>query len=99
MPIKIVPKDVLSLKEKEELCQLSNTEDPEKLSYKTIDGFDLDLTNLSKTKHSILIDVSSKIKKKRLFFIDDEDWFAILINKNSRGSGNGYELMEELKKN
>ena len=63
LPIKIVPKDVLSLKEK--LCQLSNTKDPGKLSYKTIDGFDLDLTNLSNTKHSLLIDVSSKIKKIR----------------------------------
>jgi len=55
------------------LCQLVNTEDPGKLSYKTIDGFDLDLTNLSNTKHSLLIDVSSKIKKIRhLLFIDDK---------------------------
>ena len=61
MPIKIVPKDVLSLKEKEELCQLSITEDPEKLSYKTIDGFDLDLTNLSNKKHSLLIEDVNKI--------------------------------------
>ena len=61
LPIKIVPKDVLSLKEKEELCQISNTVDPGKLSYKTIDGFDLDLTNLFKTKHSLLIEDVNKI--------------------------------------
>jgi hypothetical protein len=48
-------------KEKEELCQLSNTEDPGILSYNTINGFDLDLTNLSNKKHSLLIEDVNKI--------------------------------------
>jgi hypothetical protein len=33
------------------------------------------------------------------FFRDDEDWFAIRVDKNSQGSGKGSLLMEELKKN
>jgi len=36
----------------------------------------------------------------RLLFLKiDEDWFEILRNKNSRASGKGSELMEELIKN
>jgi hypothetical protein len=31
------------------------------------------------------------------FFRDDEDWFAIRVDKNSQGSGKGSLLMEELK--
>jgi hypothetical protein len=32
------------------------------------------------------------------FFRDDEDWFAIRVDKNSQGSGKGSLLMEELKR-
>jgi GNAT superfamily N-acetyltransferase len=98
--MRIVEKVVLSLQEKEVLYQLWNTEYPEKLSYETIDGFDLYLTSLSNTKHYLLIDEANKIKGWAFtFFRDDEDWFAILVDKNSQGSGKGSLLMEELKKN
>jgi hypothetical protein len=56
------------------------------------------LTTLSKTKHYLLIDEANKIKGI-YFFRDDEDWFAIRVDKNSQGSGKGSLLMEELKKN
>ena len=98
--MRIVQKVVLSLQEKEVLYQLWNTEYPEKLSYETIDGFDLYLTSLSNTKHYLLINEANKIKGWAFtFFRDDEDWFAILVDKNSQGSGKGSLLMEELKKN
>jgi hypothetical protein len=32
-----------------------------------------------------------------IYFFDDEDWFAIRVDKNSQGSGKGSLLMEELK--
>jgi hypothetical protein len=55
------------------------------------------LTTLSKTKHYLLID--GKIKSWAFtFFRDDEDWFAIRVDKNSQGSGKGSLLMEELKR-
>jgi len=98
--MRIVQEVVLSLQEKEVLYQLWNTEYPEKLSYETIDGFDLYLTSLSNTKHYLLIDEANKIKGWAFtFFRDDEDWFAILVEKSSQGCGKGSLLMEELKKN
>jgi hypothetical protein len=77
LEIWIVDKVVLSLQEKEVLYQLWNTEYPEKLSFQTIDCFDLYLTTLSKTKHYLLIDEANKIKGWAFTFRDDEDWFAI----------------------
>ena len=51
-------------------------------------------------KHHLLIDVENKIKGWAFTFLrDDEDWFAILVDKNSQGSGKGSLLMEALKKN
>jgi hypothetical protein len=55
--------------------------------------------NLIKDKTLFTID---EVKIKRwafTFFRDDEDWFAIRVDKNSQGSGKGSLLMEELKKN
>jgi GNAT superfamily N-acetyltransferase len=98
--MRIVQKDVLSLQEKEVLCQLWNAEYPEKLSYESIDGFNLYLISLSNIKHYLLINEANKIKGWAFtFFRDDENWFAILVDKNTQGSGKGSLLMEELKKN
>jgi hypothetical protein len=95
--MRIVDKVVLSLQEKEVLYQLWNTEYPEKLSFQTIDCFVFN--NLIKDKTLFTID-EVKIKGWAFtFFRDDEDWFAIRVDKNSQGSGKGSLLMEELKKN
>jgi hypothetical protein len=75
--MRIVDKVVLSLQEKEVLYW--NTEYPEKLSFQTIDCFDLYC--LSKTKHYLLIDEANKIKGWAFTFRDDEDWFAIRVDK------------------
>jgi hypothetical protein len=55
------------------------------------------LTTLSKTKHYLLIDEANKIKGWAFTFRDDEDGFAIRVDKNRR-SGKGSLLMEELKR-
>jgi GNAT superfamily N-acetyltransferase len=100
LDMRIIDKVVLSLQEKEVLYQLWNTEYPAKLSHETMDCFDLYLTSLSNIKHYLLIDVENKIKGWAFTFLrDDEDWFAILVDKNSQGSGKGSLLMEALKKN
>jgi hypothetical protein len=39
------------------------------------------LTTLSKTKHYLLIDEANKIKGWAFTFRDDEDWFAIRVDK------------------
>jgi predicted AAA+ superfamily ATPase len=60
-----------------------NTEYPEKLSFQTIDCFDLYLTTLSKTKHYLLIDEVNKIKGWHLLLEMMKIGFAIRVDKNS----------------
>jgi GNAT superfamily N-acetyltransferase len=85
----IVQKEVLSLQDKEVLCELWNNEYPEKLSYQTIEDFNLYLDGLINTKHYLLIDDENKIK----------GWVAIILDEKIQGNGFGSLLIKELKKN
>ncbi|MEN2398522.1 GNAT family N-acetyltransferase [Flavobacterium sp. MC2016-06] len=96
----IVQKEVLSLQDKEVLCELWNNEYPEKLSYQTIEDFNLYLDGLINTKHYLLIDDENKIRGWAFtFFRDEEDWFAIILDEKIQGNGFGSLLIKELKKN
>jgi len=97
--MEIVEKKVLSLEQKESLCQLWNNEYPEKLSYKKTEEFDMYLNSLSNTKHYLLIVDANKIKGWAFTFLrEDEVWFAIIVDDQMQGKGKGSLLLEELKK-
>ena len=98
--MKIIQKEVLSFEDKKSLMQLWNTEYPVNLNYGEIHDFDLYLNGLSDLKHYLLIDDETKIKGWAFAFLrDNEDWFAILIDNQIQGSGNGSLLITELKNN
>ena len=97
--MEIVEKKVLSLEQKEVLCQLWNNEYPEKLSYKKTEEFDMYLNSLSNTKHYLLIVEANEIKGWAFTFLrDDEVWFAIIVDDQMQGKGKGSLLLDELKK-
>lgn len=97
--MEIIEKEVLSLEEKEKLFNLWNNEYPEKINYKNIEEFDLYLNGLSNAKHYLLIDDTKEIKGWTfIFFRDNEDWFAIIVDNQIQGRGNGSLLLDELKK-
>ena len=93
--MKIVQKEILSLEEKETLHELWNNEYPAKLNLKTIDDFELYLNGLSETKHYLLFDDSDKINGWAFTFLrENENWFAIILNREIQGRGNGSLLMK-----
>jgi hypothetical protein len=97
--MEIVEKKVLSLEQKEALCQLWNNEYPEKLSYKKTEEFDMYLNSLSDTKHYLLIVDANEIKGWAFTFLrEDEMWFAIIVDGQMQGKGKGSLLLEVLKK-
>ena len=96
--MEIVEKKVLSLEQKEALCQLWNNEYPEKLSYKKTEEFDIYLNSLSDTKHYLLIVDTNEIKGWAFTFLrEDEMWFAIIVDGQMQGKGKGSLLLEVLK--
>ena len=98
--MKIVQKEILSLEEKETLHELWNNEYPAKLNLKTIEDFELYLNGLSETEHYLLFDDSDKINGWAFTFLrENENWFAIILNHEIQGRGNGSLLMNEIKKN
>ncbi|TPG44701.1 GNAT family N-acetyltransferase [Flavobacterium pectinovorum] len=98
--MKIVQKEVLSLEEKDSLMQLWNNEYPARLHLKTIDDFESYLNGISNTKHYLLLDDSNKINGWAFTFLrEGEDWFAIILDSQIQGKGNGSLLINEIKKN
>ncbi|MFC6247968.1 hypothetical protein [Flavobacterium psychroterrae] len=98
--MKIIEKGILSEEEKEVLRELWNNEYPARLICKTAEDFDLYLNGLSNTKHYLLLDDSNKINGWAFTFLrDGEDWFAIILDNQIQGRGNGTLLINEIKKN
>ncbi|WP_166921399.1 GNAT family N-acetyltransferase [Flavobacterium poyangense] len=98
--MKIIKKEVLSLQDKETVLQLWNNEYPLKLNYQTMDDFDSYLNALVEKNHYLLIDDVNNISGWAFTFLrEGEDWFAIILDNDFQGSGNGSFLMNELKKN
>ncbi|WP_337967908.1 GNAT family N-acetyltransferase [uncultured Flavobacterium sp.] len=96
--MKIIEKDVLTLEQKDSLMQLWNNEYPERLHLNTIEDFDLYLNGLPNTKHYLLVDDSDKIIGWTFTFLrEDENWFAIILDHQIQGKGNGSLLMNEIK--
>jgi hypothetical protein len=96
--MKIIEKDILSAEEKEVLRVLWNEEYPARLNCKTIEDFDLYLNGLCNTKHYLLLDDSDQINGWAFTFLrENENWFAIILNHQIQGKGNGSLLINELK--
>ena len=98
--MKIVEKGILSLEEKLVLRELWNNEYSVRLHLKTIEDFELYLAGLSNTKHYLLFDDLDKIIGWTFTFLrENENWFAIILDNQIQGKGNGSLLINELKKN
>jgi GNAT superfamily N-acetyltransferase len=96
--MKIIEKDVLTLEQKDSLMQLWNNEYPERLHLNAIEDFDLYLNGLANTKHYLLVDDSARIIGWTFTFLrEDENWFAIILDHQIQGKGNGSLLMNEIK--
>ncbi len=96
--MKIIEKDVLTLEQKDSLMQLWNNEYPERLHLNTIEDFDLYLNGLANTKHYLLLNDSDKIIGWTFTFLrEGENWFAIILDHQIQGKGNGSLLMNEIK--
>lgn len=98
--MRIVEREILFDEEKEVLRELWNEEYPARLNCKTMQDFELYLNGLSNTKHYLLFDALDKINGWAFTFLrEDENWFAIILNHQIQGKGNGALLINELKKN
>lgn len=88
----------LNQEQKKQILQLWNNEYPEKLAYKSMDGFENYLEKLSEVKHVLLTDNDEKIHGWAITFIrDSETWFAIILSENLHGKGWGRKVLNELK--
>lgn len=67
---------------------------------KAIEDFELYLNGLSNTIHYLLRDDSNKINGWVFTFLrENENWFAVILDTQIQGKGNGSFLINELKKN
>lgn len=97
--MKIVQKEILSAEEKGVLRELWNNEYPARLHLKTIEDFESYLNGIANTKHYLLFDDSNKINGWAFTFLrENENWFAIILDSQIQGKGNGSILISELKK-
>lgn len=97
--MRIIEKDVLTLEQKDSLMQLWNREYPARLHLNTIEDFELYLNGLANTKHYLLLNDYDKIIGWTFTFLrENENWFAIILDSQIQGKGNGSLLISELKK-
>jgi GNAT superfamily N-acetyltransferase len=67
---------------------------------KTNADLELYLNGISNLKHYLLFDDSNKINGWAFTFLrEEENWFAIILDHQIQGKGNGSLLINELKKN
>ena len=98
--MKIIQSTILSLKQKQALFELWNSEYPERICYKEITKFESYLEGLSNPKHFFLINDVNKILGWAFTFNRDEDnWFAIILNSKIHKQGFGSVLLNKLKEN
>lgn len=98
IPMKITNTHQLNQEQKEQILQLWNNEYPEKLAYKSIDGFENYLEKLNKVNHFLLLNDNEKIQGWAITFErENETWFAIILSENLHGKGWGRKVLNELK--
>lgn len=97
--MKITNTHKLNQEQKEQILQLWNNEYPEKLAYKSIDGFESYLEKLNEVNHFILLNDDEKIQGWAITFErESETWFAIILSENLHGKGWGTKVLNELKR-
>lgn len=98
--MKITNTHQLNQEQKEQILQLWNNEYPEKLAYKSIDGFENYLEKLNEVNHFLLMNDDEKIQGWAITFEREGDtWFAIILSENLHGKGWGTKVLNELKQN
>ena len=98
--MKITNTHQLNQEQKEQILQLWNNEYPEKLAYKSIDGFENYLEKLNEVNHFLLMNDDEKIQGWTITFEREGDtWFAIILSENLHGKGWGTKVLNELKQN
>ncbi|REC52969.1 N-acetyltransferase [Chryseobacterium piscium] len=97
--MKITNTHQLNQEQKEQILQLWNNEYPEKLAYKSIDGFENYLEKLNEVNHFLLMNDDEKIQGWAITFEREGDtWFAIILSENLHGKGWGTKVLNELKR-
>lgn len=98
--MKITTTHQLNLVQKEQILQLWNNEYPEKLTYKSMAGFESYLEKLNEVKHFLLANNDEKIQGWAITFKrENETWFAIILSENLHGKDWGTKVLNELKQN
>ncbi|WP_264566043.1 GNAT family N-acetyltransferase [Flavobacterium sp. N3904] len=97
--MRIIQTTILSLKQKQSLFELWNSEYPKKIGYNELSEFEDYLDGLLEIKHYLLMNDQNTILGWAFTFVrEEEDWFGIIIDSNIHGRGFGTLLLNELKK-
>lgn len=94
----IIEVQELTSGQKEEIYSLWNEEYPEKLAYRSPEGFDEYLDGVLQKFHLLLLDAQQQIAG--WFFLFErtgEDWFAMILAARVQGKGYGTRLLEQAK--
>lgn len=79
---------------KTEILYLWNNEYPDKLSYRTLTGFENYLGNLTDQSHILMLNDTQNIKGWYFDFLrDQERWFAIILDSKLHGQGFGTQIL------
>ena len=96
--IVIQPAQQLSIKRKEEIFRLWNSEYPQKLSYTGLNELTQYLNALKDHNYFLLLDEKKDINGLYFDFLrEGEKWFAILINRSVQNLGFGTLLLDHAK--
>jgi len=91
---------ILTLKEKQTLFKLWNSEYPDKIIYSELSEFENYLNELSDQEHYFLLNDKNEILGWAFTFMrNEENWFAIIVSSKIHRKGFGTILLDELKKN
>lgn len=98
--MKFIKLKELSKTNKEEVLNLWNNEYPAKLSYKTLQDFEIYLEKLTEQSHILMINKNEEIKGWYFDFIrENEKWFAIILDSKLHGKGLGTRILNIAKEN
>lgn len=98
--MKLIEITSLNSDQKTSVLNLWNEEYPAQLSFKSVNEFNVYLSNLSYQKHYLLYNSTSETIGWGFEFVrEQEKWFAIIVKGVCHGSGHGTRILDKLKDN
>jgi GNAT superfamily N-acetyltransferase len=96
--MKIIATDSIDSFQKECIYKLWNEEYPSAITYNSISQLDNYLDALTGLTHYFGVDTDDAIVCWAITFMrDNENWFAIIVDKNFQGKGIGSSILNHLK--